>query len=239
MLLDQMSLKIQELSFTLFAKDLKPGTIHPTVLQYLGIIPPEWKLMENSVYSDRELKLVFTNQVRLIVQPNRIIFAETVGQKKSQDIQIELITSAYLRAFSNLNYQGLSINPGGYVSFNSDREAGAYMSENLLPSRPWKTFDNNSINAVGLKLAYPHKSGGFYLDIDRASLEISDRMISAIWFAGNFNYPLENKEITERLVDLQTLIQQWKIDVNKFGNFISQKFLGTTKTSEVSVFNLK
>lgn len=40
MLLDQtVSLKIQELSVTLFVKDLEPGTINPAVLQYLGIIP--------------------------------------------------------------------------------------------------------------------------------------------------------------------------------------------------------
>lgn len=231
-----MNLKIQELSITLFVQDLQPKTIHPAVLQYLGIIPNEWELMEKPLYSDRELKLVFNNQVRLLIQPNRIIFAETIGQKKLQDIQIASITTAYLQTFSNLMYRAVSISPSGYVPFNSNSEASAYMSNNLLPSRPWKTFGNNSINAVGLKLAYPYKSGDFYLNIDRASVEISDRLTPAIWFAGNFNYPLENKNATEKLADLQTLIQQWKIDVNKFGNFISKKFLGTTKASEISVF---
>lgn len=231
-----MSLKIQELNITLFAKDLKPGTIHPAVLQYLGIIPAQWELTENPVYSERELKLVFTNQVRLLVQPNRIIFAETVGSKKPQDVQISHITAAYLRAFSNINYQAVSIAPSGYVPFNSNREAGAYMSENFLPSRPWKTFADRAVNAVGLKLAYPYKAGNFYLEINQANLDIGDRSIPAIWFAGNFNYQFENKDATERLAYLQTIIRQWQVDVNEFGNFISQKFLGTTKASEVSVF---
>ena len=239
MLLDKMSLNIQELNFTLFAKDLKPGTIHPVVLQYLGIIPHEWELMENPVYSDRELKLIFTNQVRLIIQPNRIIFGETVGQKTVRDIQIPLIISAYLQAFSNINYQGLSINPSGYVPFNSDEEANKYMSENLLPSRPWKTFADNSVSAVSLKLAYPYKKGSFYIDINQANLEVGDRTMAAVWFAGNFNYQLHDDNAANRLQSLQTLIEQWKTDVNKFGNFISKKFLGTTKASEVSVFPLQ
>lgn len=225
-----MNLKIQELSITLFVKNLQPGTIHPAVLQYLGIIPSQWELIKNPVHSDREVKLVFTNQVRLIVQPNRIIFAETIGHKKLDDIQITQIALRYLKTFSNIDYQGISINPGGYVRFNSHEAASLYMSQNLLPSKPWQTFTDSSINAMGLKLAYPYKKGKFYLDINQASVEIVNQVIPAVWFVGNFNYLLDGKDKTEKLEQSKQLIKQWRIDVDLFANFISEKFLASIKT---------
>lgn len=237
MLLDQtVGLKIQELSITLFTQDLEPETIHPAVLQYLGIIPAQWELIKKPIYGDREVQLVFTNQVRLIVQPNQIIFAETIGQKKLHDVQITHIANAYLQTFSSVDYQAISIKPNGYVPFNSEGEADAYMSDNFAPSRPWKTFADNSINAVGLKLAYPYKSGNFYLDIDRASLEIGGLVTPAIWFAGNFNYSLDSNSKIERLEQLKQLIQTWRIDVELFVYFINKKFLGSTKSPSSWIF---
>lgn len=229
---NEPSFKIQELSITLFAQDLKPGTIHPAILQYLGIIPTQWELIENPVYSDRELKLVFTNQVRLTIQSNRIIFAETVGQKKMQDIQIMPIVTAYLKAFPNIKYQAVSINPSGYVLFNSHEDASKYVVENLIPIQPWRTFGDDPVNAVGLKLAYPYKSGNFYLEINQAQVEIRKQAISAVWFAGNFNYLLEGANNEEKLQHLQILVKQWKTDVNKFSNFINNKFLTPFKTEQ-------
>ena len=233
------SFNIQELSITLFAGELEPGTIHPAVLQYLGIIPAQWELVENPIHSDRELKLVFTNQVRLTIQSNRIIFAETVGQKQIQDIQIIQIASAYVKTFSHIKYRGISINPSGYVPFDSHKNASKYIVENLVPSQPWKTFEDDRLSAVSLKLAYPYKSGNFYLEINQAQIEIRRQLLAAVWFAGNFNYVLEGASDREKLQHLQTLVSQWKTDVNKFRSFISNKFLNTFKTPPVSVFPLE
>ncbi|HHP7232071.1 MAG TPA: hypothetical protein ACFCUY_14580 [Xenococcaceae cyanobacterium] len=228
-----MNLKIQELSFSLFAKELSPGTIHPAILQYLGIIPVQWELIESPIYSDREVKLVFTNQVSLMIQPNRIIFAETIEHKRLNEVQVPNIVTTYSRIFSNINYQEISISPSGYVAFNSDIEASQYMKQNLLPSSPWKTFGNRSMNTMGLKLAYPYESGNFYLDINQANVEVLNQVIPAVWFVGNFNYQLTDDHNAQKLVTLQSLIQQWKTDVTKFGNFIGKKFLASSKVPAV------
>ncbi|MGD1920548.1 MAG: hypothetical protein ACFCAD_17680 [Pleurocapsa sp.] len=232
-----MNFQLQELSFTLFAKDLKPAVIHPAILQYAEIIPADWTLMEKITYSDRELKLVFDNQVRAIVQPSRIFFAETIGNKKIADIQTPLIIEKFLTIFSRINYQALSIAPSGYQIFKSDVTARKYLSQNLLTNDPWQQFDGQDFNAIGLKLAYPYKSGTFYLDISQGNIEVKDISSPAVWFAGNFNYPLTGNNAPEKLENCQILFQQWEQDIQKFRGFVEQKLLASIAVPELNLFN--
>lgn len=231
-----MNFKLQELSFTIFTQDLKPAIINPGVLQYVGIIPSGWELIENPTYNERELKLIFNNQVRLIIQPNRIFLAETIGSKTIQDVRVVKIIDNFLKVFTNVDYQAVSIAPSGYAEFSSDIEVMRYMTQNLLPNRPWQKFDRQSTNAVGLKLSYPHKSGNFYLDINQANVEIGNRIIPAVWFAGNYNYRLTGSTKVEKLEHLKQLIAKWKIDVSKFYRFVEQKFLASLVDPDLSVF---
>ena len=232
-----MKLQIQELSFILFVKDLNPAIIHPAILQYLGILPAQWELVENPAHSDREVKLVFTNKVSLMIQPNRIVFAETIGEKELRDVQIIQIITAYLQTFSNIEYQAISINPSGYIACDSVAKANEYMTQNLLSSSYWRLLENQDINGVQLRLAYPYKSGNFYLDIYQANIELFNQVIPAIWFAGNFNYQLSGNNSQQKLENLETLIQQWKIDVNTFRDFIGQKFLASGIVPAISLFS--
>ena len=231
-----MNLKLQELSFTIITQDLKPAIINPGVLQYVGIIPAGWELVENPIYNERELKLIFNNQVRLMIQPNRIFLAETIGTKTIQDIQIVEIIDNFLEVFTRVDYQGVSIAPSGYAAFSSDIEAKQYMTQNLLPDRPWQKFDRQSTNAVGLKLSYPHKSGNFYLDINQANIEIGNRNTAAVWFAGNYSYRLIGNNNSEKLEHLKQLVAKWKVDVSKFYRFVEQKFLASLVDPDRSVF---
>ena len=232
-----MNFQLQELSFTLFAKNFNPATIHPAILQYVEIIPSDWKLIEDITYSDRELKLVFENQVRLIIQANRIFFAETIGSKKIAEIQLPLIIERFLKVFPRINYQALSIAPSGYYIFKSDLAATKYLSQNLLTNDPWQQLEGQSINAVGLKLSYPYKSGNFYLDINQASVEVQDVANSAVWFAGNFNYQFSRDGNKEKLANCQLLLQQWEEDLQKFTDFIEQKLLASITSPELNLFN--
>ena len=231
-----MSFKLQQLSITLFVKDLKPAFISPNALQYTGVIPADWKLSENPVYSDRELKLNFINQVSFGIQPNRIILAEIIDRKSLDDVLMVEVINNYLQIFSKLDYQAISIAASGYCNFQSQLQAAQYMSQQLLGSKPWSQFEQHETDTVSLKLGYPYKSGNFYLNIDRANLKIQNNDIPAVWFAGSFNYPLIDNSNIDKMKNLQQLIQDWQIDVNKLSSFIEQKFLASQTDPEVSVF---
>lgn len=232
-----MTLQLQELNFSLFTKSFNPKIFNVDTLYHGGIIQSDWQLAAEPISSDLGVKLVFTNKVRIVAQPNRLTFAETIGNKNLEDILLPFITQRSLQTFSNIEYQAVSLNPSAYARFNSNSQVLQYLSQGLLAADSWRTFQDQAISAVGIKLAYPNKSGNFYLDINQANIQISGATVPAIWFAGNFNYQLE--ENTDRNnYNLQNILNNWRSDVRNFQDFINNKLLNSSATSSVSLFTL-
>lgn len=232
-----VNLQLQELNFTLLTKDFNPAIFTLTTLQNNEIIPSDWGLAESPIYSNSGVKYVFNNRVRLIAQPHQIIFAETINNKRLQDIHLPKIVSKCLQTFTQIDCQVFSIKPSGYAPFNSDLETRNYMSQGLLAFNSWQKFQNQEISAVGLKLAYPYKKGNFYLDINQANIEVSGTQIPAVWFAGNFIYQLSEQDITERQSHID-LVLDWQSDIQNFQYFINNELLAASILPSQSLFPL-
>ncbi|MEL6927724.1 MAG: hypothetical protein AAFO95_03715 [Cyanobacteria bacterium J06600_6] len=230
--------QLQELNFTLFAEKFNPTILNLNTLQRVGAIKPNWQLAEEPIYQADGLKLVFTNKVRIIAQTDRLIFAETVGNKRLQDIHLAESVKSFIGGFLELKYRALSLSPGGYASFESSTAATKYLSEGLLASTTWGKFQGQPISAVGLKLAYPYKSGNFYLDINQANLDIVGREIPAIWFAGNFNYQLVGASNEQRYSNLQTILNSLLQDIQNYQTYINNELLAVSVIPSVSIFPL-
>ena len=233
-----INLQLQELNFTLFTEKFNPTILNLNTLQQAGVIQPSWKLAEEPIYQTSGLKLVFNNKVRIVAQPDKIVFAETVGRKRLQDITIPQSVANLVPGFAEIRYRGVSINPGGYAQFKSAAEACKYMSEGLLASTPWQKFQGRAINAVGLKLAYPYKSGSFYLDINQANLQILGKEISAVWFAGNFSYQLKGNDKNRRHFNLIQIVKDWNLEIQNYQDFIDNELLAVSVIPSVSIFPL-
>ena len=230
--------QLQELNFTLFSEQFDPTILNLNSLQRMGVIKPNWQLAEEPIYQTGGLKLVFTNKVRIIAQTDRLIFAETVGNKRLQDTRIAEAVNNLVRGFPKIKYRAISISPGGYARFDSASEANKYLSEGLLASTSWGRFQGKSINAVGLKLAYPYKSGNFYLDINQANLDIGGRDLPAVWFAGNFNYQLRGSNNERRAANLQKILNGWQSDIENYQTYIDNELLAVSVIPSVSIFPL-
>lgn len=233
-----MNLQLQELNFTLFVTNFNPAIFNLNTLQYGGVIQSDWKLAEDPIYNENGVKLVFTNQVRILAQPNRILFAETVGGKRLQDIWLPTIVKNSLQTFPHIEYHTISLKPGGYTPFDSDLEACQYLSKGLLASTLWQKFQGQEISAAGLKLAYPYKTGSLYLDINQASVEISGVETPAVWFAGNFNYQLLGQDSTEKKNHLEAILRDWAFDIKNFQSFIDNELLAISIIPSVNLFPL-
>ena len=233
-----INLQLQELNFTLFTEKFNPTILNLNTLQRAGVIQPSWKLAEEPIYQASSMKLVFNNKVRIVAQPDKLIFAETVGRKRLQDIRLPQSVANLVPGFADIRYHAISINPGGYAQFKSASEACKYMSEGLLASTPWQKFQGRAINAVGLKLAYPYKSGNFYLDVNQANLQILGRDISAVWFAGNFSYQLRGNDKNHRHFNLIQIVKDWKLDIKSYQEFIDNELLAVSVIPSVSIFPL-
>ena len=230
--------QLQELNFTLLTEKFNPAILNLNSLQRVNAIKPDWQLAEEPVYQTDGLKLVFTNKVRIVAQSDRLIFSETVGNKRLQDTYLGETVKNHVRGFSEIKYRAVSLNPSGYAGFSSAAEACKYLSEGLLASTPWGKFQGQPINAVGLKLAYPYKSGNFYLDINQANLDLGGRQMPGVWFAGNFNYQLVGNNNEQKHLHLNKILNGWKSDIKNYRTYINNELLAVSVIPSLSIFPL-
>lgn len=229
---------LQELNFTLFCEQFDPTILDLNTLQRVGAIKQNWQLAKEPIYKTDEIKLVFTNQVKITAQSNRIIFNETIRHKRLQDTHLAEAVISHVQGFPKLKYLAVSMNPNGYAEFPSSTEALKYISEGLLASTLWGKFQGQSISASGLKLAYPYKSGNFCLDINQVNIETGGREIPAIWFANSFNYHLLGANNEQRYLNLNNLLQDWHTDVTNCQDHINNSLLAISVIPSVSIFPL-
>ncbi|MBE9014211.1 hypothetical protein IQ250_28895, partial [Pseudanabaenaceae cyanobacterium LEGE 13415] len=111
------SVDIQELALVVSAKNNNPTVLNPDMLRYSGIIPTEWELARQPVYTNEVVQLVFKNGVSLLSQTDRIAFIETFSDKPLDQATTPTLATKYLETLAHADYQALGINLRGYVPF--------------------------------------------------------------------------------------------------------------------------
>lgn len=227
-------LELQELALVIAAKNLNPTVLNLDFLKYTGIIPTDWELKRQPVYTNQGVQLVFQNGISIIAQPNRIVFIEAISSKDIQEIQVAEIASNYTEKLSQVEYQAIGINPVGYVEFDSDIDSHSYLSQTLLSPGSWQEFGESPMKA-GIDLSYTLSRSQFNLKINQALLKFPDKSVSAIMFSGNFNYQVVSDNSEEKRTELQGLIQNWKTDLETYQKLIEEKFLSSiTEITNIS-----
>jgi hypothetical protein len=228
-------LQIQELAIAITAKNLNPTVINPDFFKYAGIVPADWELAKQPVYTNTLVQILFNNGLGIIAQPNRITIAEVIGAKNYQDVKVAEIACQLVEKLSQVEYQSVGINPRGFVTFDSESGSYQYLYNNLLSPGSWQEFGEGKMNAA-LQLAYPLKQGQLNLGINQANIQFPEQVVPAILFSGNFNYSLTGDTQGERVQDLQQLVQNWQESINMFEKLITEKFLPSVAQTNVSLF---
>lgn len=231
------SFEIQELAIAINAKNLKPTVLTPDFLKYTGIIPEDWELAKEPVYTNVVVQLLYKTGVGIIAQPNSVNVVEAIGPKKIEEIQIPKITQDLVEKLSKVEYQRVGINPRGFATFNSDAEAYQYINGKLLAPGSWQEFAGAKVNAA-LQLSYPLQRGILNLSINQANVQFPDKVAPAILFSGNYNYSLSGNTPAEKQQDLQQIIENWQDSVNTFQQLLLEKFLPSSEGTpqNISVF---
>lgn len=229
-------LEIQELAIAIIAKNLNPTVINPDFLKYTGIIPADWELAKQPVYTNGVVQIFFSTGVGIIAQANNVTILEAIGAKPLEEIHISKITQQLVEKLSQVEYQRIGINPRGFITFNSEVEAYQYINGRLLAPGSWQEFEGGKVNAA-LQLSYPLKRGILNLSINQANVQFPDKVAAAILFSGNFDYSLLGNTPIERLQDLQHIVQNWQDSLNTFQRLLVEKFLPSTEAPRsISVF---
>jgi len=161
---------------------------------------------------------------------------ENVSQKPQEEIQVSNITYKLAEKLSQVEYKQVGINPRGFVLFNSEADAYQYIHSGLLAPGPWQEFAGKRVGA-SLQLSYPLERGVLNLSINQATIQFPDKVVGAILFSGNFNYPLLGNSPSQKIQDLQQIVVNWQDSFNIFEQLLVEKFLSPTDaTANISVF---
>ncbi|TAF05387.1 MAG: hypothetical protein EAZ77_14175 [Nostocales cyanobacterium] len=227
------SFEIQELAISISAKNLNPTVLTPDFLKYTGVIPADWELAKQPVYTNGVVQIFFNSGVGIIAQPNSVTLAEAIGAKQPEEIQVPRITQQLVEKLSQVEYQRVGINPRGFVTFNSDADAYQYISRKLLAPGSWQEFEGAKVNAA-LQLSYPLKRGILNLSINQANVQFPDKVAAAILFSGNFNYALLGNTPSEKIQDLQQIVENWQDSLKIFQELLVEKFFASPEAPKSS-----
>lgn len=235
---NQMFNDIEELTISLVIKNFNPSLLSYELLTMSGIVPSDWELARQPVNNPRGSQVSFKNGVNIIAQPNTMSFVEGLGNKEINSLQFAQIAQKYVSKMSNAEYQGISISPKIIVPFSQEEDGGKHFINNtLLNQGAWFNFGKNTPQA-SLNLFYQLDRSQLVLNINPAKLQQpNDITISAVLFAGSFNYNLTELTGDIRTKTLMEIINFWHKDLDTFRELIYQKFLQKAISEKASLFD--
>jgi hypothetical protein len=98
----------QEIAIVIAVPVEDPTMLNENFLKQAGIIPIDWQLEREPVYSDRVAQIMFTNGVSIVAQPDRLMFLEIVGDKSSEALHAGEVAQKYLATLKMADYRSVS-----------------------------------------------------------------------------------------------------------------------------------
>ncbi len=218
--------EIREIAVTLVLKEFDPSLVNEQFLKFSGIIPNEWELSQQPIIGKGGSQLVFKNGVSIVAQPRSVTFLEGMNDKSSEAVSVGKAASAFVEKLPNAQYTGITITPKCLIPLPTQTDgARKFITGNLLSPGPWQDLGKEPVQAA-IELNYQLEGCQFNLKINQAALQIPDRQpVSALLFAGNFNYGLNNPNAQEKINVAKQYIDAWQSDLETFSVIIHDKFL--------------
>ena len=150
---------------------------------------------------------------------------EAIEQKAINEITVAEIAKKYVQTLPNIQYEGVGLNPRGYISFEQQSAASQYLVKTLLSHGDWQSLGTAPVRAT-LNLVYTLERCPFYLTVSEAALRNPDETnIPIVLFNGSFSYEVRSEISAERVVNLHNIIDNWQTDLSNYQEIINTKFL--------------
>lgn len=230
------SLITQEFGIIIAAKNHNPTLLNPDFLKYSGIVPTEWELARQPVFTQSVSQVAFTNGVMIVAEPTRVIFIEAIEGKVAAEIVVADIAKKYVQTLPNVEYEAVGLNPRSYMTFDQQQDAARqYLAETLLSPGPWQEVGTAPVRAT-LNLVYTLERCPFYLTVSEAALRNPDETSTPIvFFNGSFSYEIKSETAQERLIELHQIINNWQADMSSYQEIINTKFLAKSPFSKTVI----
>lgn len=219
---------IQDLVIVVAAKNHKTTILNPDFLSASAIVPLEWQLARQPIYTNNLSQVTFSNGVSIIAEPNRVMFMEPIADKSVGEISIPEIARKYVQTLPNMEIEALGVNPRGYIPLKGSSDAARdYVTQTLLSPGAWQEEGEAPMRA-SLNLVYKYSRAPFYLNVTEAALrqDKEDEIPTPIvMFSGSFSYEMSGSTTTEKFTSLQNCLENWQTDLQAYSELINNKFL--------------
>ncbi len=228
---------IEDLTISLVIKNFNPTLLSYEFLTMSGIVPNTWELAKQPIINPRGSQVIFKNSVEIIAQGNALNFREPLNGKDLDKLEFTKVAQKYVEKMSNAEYQGLSISPKIIVPFTEEEGGKEFIHSTFFNEGSWRNFGDNSVQA-SLSLSYELEECRLGVNINPAKLQQPNNpSISAVLFAGNFNYGLINDTPEARANDLIKQLSSWQKNLEIFRDLVYQKFLQKAPKQQESFFD--
>jgi len=223
-------MNIQELAITLSAKKINPTILTLANLNSLGIIPEDWELVNQPVINQLQARLNFKNGVNIIAQPQKVTIAESLNQEQNQSILTPSLAKEFVAKFAKASYQTISIAPKIIVTFGNEQTMSPrqFLTEKLIASGPWLEIGSQTPQA-SVDFVYQLEACQLNLNVNEVQLTSKNQpnqAVAGLLFSGSFNYATNPNEVTQ----IQTQIDNWSDNLERFREIVQQTFLGKSNT---------
>jgi hypothetical protein len=229
----------QEIAIVIAVPVEDPTMLNEKFLKQAGIIPIDWQLEREPVYSDRVAQIMFTNGLSIVAQPDRLMFLEIVGDKSIETLRAGEVAQKYIATLKMADYRSVGINFRSYAPQNSPDGATAYINRELLAAGSWQQYNHSKVRA-SVNLNYDLGDRQLNLSIDAATIQFPTPLTHpAVVFSGTFSYD-PTASSGDRVAKISAIISNWQQELNEFNSFITDKLLSATsdrQESFKSVFN--
>ena len=222
----------QELAIVVAVKTQNPAILNEDFLKQSGIIPAEWKLVRDPIYTDRVAQIVFENGFSIAAQPDRVMFLEAIGDKPIDTISAGEVAQKYVETLRLADYQAVGINFRSYVAHQTQAAANAYINTQLLAAGTWQKYGEGTVRA-SLNLVYDFPNRQLNLSINEASIQFPEQAPTpVVLFAANYSYDISTTEAEDKATSISKAIGNWQQDLSECTNLITERFI-SFKTSMI------
>jgi hypothetical protein len=224
----------QEIAIVVAVPVENPTVLNEVFLKQAGIIPIEWQLEREPVYSDRVAQIMFTNGFSIVAQPDRLMFLEIVGDRSIDALHVGEVAQKYVTTLKMADYRSVGINFRSYAEQNSPDTATAYINNQLLAAGNWQQYNNSQMRA-SINLNYDLGDRQLNLSIDAGTIQFPTPLTHpAVVFSGTFSYDTSAKS-GDLLTKIVAIIGSWQQELNEFNSFVADRLLSATSDRQESV----